>query len=291
MAQPTDKEEWKPRYYYIMVNKTSGKKYVGQTTQDLEKYLGSGIYWKNHCKTYGGYTNDNIEVLEKYFFEEKVEAEKFLEQFESRAPKYWEETNYEWANLCKENTENNPFYDREIGVRNSKKRIEDGTHPFLRDNQSDASIYNRIGNEGFADTLMKKYGVDNALKVPEIAKKVGIKVSKTKSKKEWKDKVEPVRIEKFNETMEQLDKNGKTKRENRNHKIGEKNKVHNRKRVSEGKHQYQNGFYAVLKDGSTQWISSIEYKDRKKKNCTIYVHPTSKEGRIRREKSNGATNR
>jgi hypothetical protein len=46
MAQPSDRESfkdyWKPRYYYVMENKTSGKKYVGQTAQDLEKYLGSG---------------------------------------------------------------------------------------------------------------------------------------------------------------------------------------------------------------------------------------------------------
>jgi len=290
MAQPSTREEpWKPRFYYIMVNKTSGKKYIGQTIQNLDTYMGSGVYWKNHCKSHGGYSRDNILVIESHYFEIKSEASIFLEEFEKNNDFYWTEENKEWANLCKENTEDNPFYDREISVRNNSKRLENGTHNFLRDNQSDAMIYNKIGNEGFNKSIYEKYGVDNAMKHPEISRKSGIAGSNTKSSQVWKESVEPVRVEKYKKTMNLIESNGKTKKENRNVKVGEKNTIHHRNRVKNGTHQYQNGFYGVLEDGSVSWVSSAEYKERKDRGCNKYAHPTSFEAKKRRASVNGTT--
>ena len=54
---------WTPRTYYILRNKTTGMKYMGQTTKDINSYLGSGTYWQNHCKSNGGLNKKNIEVL------------------------------------------------------------------------------------------------------------------------------------------------------------------------------------------------------------------------------------
>jgi len=56
-------ELWKPRYYYILKNTQTGKKYIGQTVQDIKKYLGSGHYWISHCNKHGGYIRKNIETV------------------------------------------------------------------------------------------------------------------------------------------------------------------------------------------------------------------------------------
>jgi hypothetical protein len=88
---------------YIFKNITSGKKYLGYTTNKIENYLGSGLYWKRHCKKHGGYTKENIEKVWFETFESKHEALKFIEQFTAENPKYWESS--EWANLIPENLE------------------------------------------------------------------------------------------------------------------------------------------------------------------------------------------
>jgi hypothetical protein len=93
---------------YIKQNKTSGKKYIGYTT-DIEKidsYLGSGKYWVNHCKKYGGYNTSNIETI-FYLKCDLIEGRSFLSDFEKKHPEYW--TNKEWANLVPETLESSPF--------------------------------------------------------------------------------------------------------------------------------------------------------------------------------------
>ena len=287
MALPSSRQEfWKPRYYYVMKNKTSGKFYFGQTTGNIDTYLGSGVYWKNHCKTHGGYSKSNIEVTFLEYFELKETAEKFISSFEANNPNYWIKENTLWANLCKENTDDNPFYDGTISKENNKLRVENGTHIFLKENRKPSMNQTQIGTKIFKDNLLKLYGVDNIMKDETIAKRAGKTQSKTKSNPEWKQTVEPLRVQKMNNTLSKLEKNGKTKKENRNKKIGEKNKVHNEKRVKEGKHQYQNGFYGILENGSSKWISSEEYKNRKSIGCLEYVHPTSIEGKKRRSAIN-----
>lgn len=41
-------------YLYKKTHPKTGLKYLGQTQQDPYSYRGSGVYWKNHLKKYGG---------------------------------------------------------------------------------------------------------------------------------------------------------------------------------------------------------------------------------------------
>lgn len=99
--------EWYSRYYYILQNKTSEKLYVGQTSQNIENYLGSGSYWTNHCKKHGGYNKDNIKLVWYKFFNYPEHAQMFLDDLEYYNPEYWNSDM--WANLIKETTEDCPL--------------------------------------------------------------------------------------------------------------------------------------------------------------------------------------
>jgi len=99
--------QWHSRHYYILRNKTSEKLYMGQTAQSLDKYLGSGLYWTNHCKAHGGYNRTNIELIWSKFFTSESHAQLFLDDFEEWNPEYWESDL--WANLVRETTDNSPF--------------------------------------------------------------------------------------------------------------------------------------------------------------------------------------
>jgi hypothetical protein len=124
-------DTWKPRTYYILENKTSGKKYIGQTIQDINKYLGSGSYWINHCKKHGGYNRDNISIVYSEMYETKESAQDFLDDFKILNVDYWERDNKIWANLCEENTNDSPLTGGEIQRTNNLKRVADGTHHLL----------------------------------------------------------------------------------------------------------------------------------------------------------------
>ena len=105
---------WSPRHYYILMNKCSGKKYMGQTIQPLSKYLGSGLYWKNHCNTHGGYTRDNIVLIESVYFDKEQDAQDWLDTFEQLHPGYYTEDNTAWCNLVRETTEDYAFRDKRV---------------------------------------------------------------------------------------------------------------------------------------------------------------------------------
>lgn len=44
---------FKPTFLYIKIHTKTGLKYFGKTTKNPEKYIGSGIHWKNHIKKHG----------------------------------------------------------------------------------------------------------------------------------------------------------------------------------------------------------------------------------------------
>ena len=123
--------EWKPRTYYILENIQSGKKYIGQTVQDITHYLGSGAYWIPHCKKHGGYNRDNISIVHSKLYESKEDAQQYLDEFKKTNVDYWQTSNKEWANLCEENTEDSPLTGGEITRRVNAKRVADGTHNLL----------------------------------------------------------------------------------------------------------------------------------------------------------------
>lgn len=98
---------WTPRTYYILRNKTTGMKYMGQTTKDINSYLGSGTYWQNHCKSNGGLNKKNIEVLWHKKYKCHEQALEFLELFFMANPLY--QLDNEYANLVCENTHDSPL--------------------------------------------------------------------------------------------------------------------------------------------------------------------------------------
>jgi hypothetical protein len=109
-AANEEKIKWKPRWYYILVNKTTNKKYVGQTTRkNMSSYCGSGIYWKAHCKKYGGYNVKNIKTVEKNWIENKEDALTWLLNLNKNNPLYFSKNNKEWANLVEETIFESPF--------------------------------------------------------------------------------------------------------------------------------------------------------------------------------------
>lgn len=87
-----------PTYLYIKQHSITGLKYFGKTsTEDPEKYYGSGIHWKRHIKKHG---KEHVTTLWFQLFENKDELIDY-------ALKFSEENNIvdskEWANLVNEN--------------------------------------------------------------------------------------------------------------------------------------------------------------------------------------------
>jgi hypothetical protein len=102
--------DWRARWYYVMRNMTTGMHYVGQTYNlTTRSYCGSGQYWVAHCKKYGGHGRKNIEVVEQFWAENEVQAQQWLDSFESKHPGYYERSNTAWANRAKETTGNSAF--------------------------------------------------------------------------------------------------------------------------------------------------------------------------------------
>lgn len=111
-------EMWHPRWYYVMRNMTSGMLYVGQTYNlKSRSYCGSGQYWVAHCKQHGGYGRKNIEIVESFWADKKESAQRWLNNFEEKNPKYFERANTAWANRARETTGDSAF----CGVTQQKR--------------------------------------------------------------------------------------------------------------------------------------------------------------------------
>jgi len=82
--------EWLPRTYYILENICSGKKYIGQTVQNINTYLGSGAYWIPHCRKHGGYNRSNIKIVHSKLYESKEDAQQWLDEFKKANVDYWQ---------------------------------------------------------------------------------------------------------------------------------------------------------------------------------------------------------
>lgn len=271
------KPEWIPRWYYIMKNNTSGKQYLGQTKQDINLYKGSGVYWKNHCKSNGGYNKKNIRVISSWWVEELELAELFLQEFEHKYNDYWVASNLLWANQIPEDTLDNPFFKNgaEISKVNNQKRIEDKTHPFLKEN-----INGLMGNEFTSETV----SLYNKEKLSNGTHQF-LKENETES-------MRILRKNNFNGMNVYQLKSGLHPSQNIESckEIGRKNKVHNLDRVDKGTHQFLNGFYAINKLGDSVKISKEDYKSQEGiKSEWEYVHPTSTEGKRRRGILNGSS--
>jgi hypothetical protein len=103
-------EDWRPRWYYVMRNKTSGLQYVGQTYNlHSRSYCGSGQYWVAHCKKHGGYGRKNIEIVKQFWAKSKSDAQGWLDNFEQVNSNYFERSNTAWANRARETTSDSAF--------------------------------------------------------------------------------------------------------------------------------------------------------------------------------------
>ena len=269
------KPQWTARWYYIMKNLTSSKQYLGQTTQDINRYKGSGPYWVNHCKANGGYNRKNIKVINSVWVDDLEFAELFLQEFENKYGQYWLQSNLVWANQVPEDTLDNPFFENgsELSKVNNLKRVADKSHNFLKENRGQD-----LGNEFTSETAK----LSNTKRINDSSHHL-LRENETEHMREHRQN----RLVGMNDYMLQ---NGLHPSQNDEacKIIGEKNKVHQMDRVKQGKHQFSNGFYAVNKIGNVVKISTEVYKSQfGAKHEWEYVHPTSAEAKRRRSIFNG----
>lgn len=89
----------KPTRLYVKEHSVTGLRYFGKTSQqDIEKYKGSGVYWKNHIKKHGISHVRNIWVSDWFTCKED------LVEFSLAFSELFDIVNSnEWANLMEEN--------------------------------------------------------------------------------------------------------------------------------------------------------------------------------------------
>ncbi len=101
-------------YLYVKTHNVTGLKYLGKTSKDPYKYLGSGIYWLNHIKKYGNdisteillETNDEKEIKSKGIYYSEL----------------WDVKNSDnWANLTREEGTGGPI---NKGRRHTEESIQ-----------------------------------------------------------------------------------------------------------------------------------------------------------------------
>jgi len=156
---------------YIKTHNKTGLKYFGKTKQeDVEKYNGSGTYWRNHLKTHG------YDVTTEIYAQFEEESDKLVET----ALKFSNENNIAesdtWANLIVENgldgvgptvTED---FKRKVGNFSKNKAVyidENGQKIklFVKDAQKRGLIAESKGRK-YSDEINAKKGrsgIDNAM--------------------------------------------------------------------------------------------------------------------------------
>lgn len=72
-----DFKNFRPTYLYLKQHKDTGLLYFGKTCGDVERYLGSGKYWKNHLKAHG----DQVETLWFCLFTNREDLYQFAVQY------------------------------------------------------------------------------------------------------------------------------------------------------------------------------------------------------------------
>ncbi len=70
---------FKPTFLYIKEHTLTGKKYFGKTVRsDVEKYLGSGSYWKKHITKHG---KEHVKTVWSCLFNSSDDCQEFAEFF------------------------------------------------------------------------------------------------------------------------------------------------------------------------------------------------------------------
>jgi hypothetical protein len=87
----------KPTYLYVKQHNTTGLKYFGKTTRNVEKYIGSGLHWKRHIKHHG--RNVKTVWVSEPFYDKNL-----LVEFATFFSDFFNIVNCSnWANLKEEN--------------------------------------------------------------------------------------------------------------------------------------------------------------------------------------------
>lgn len=72
-------DDFTPTFLYIKRHKLTGLKYFGKTIRKNPlMYLGSGTYWKSHCKKHG---KEHVETIWCHLFTERVDVIEFATFF------------------------------------------------------------------------------------------------------------------------------------------------------------------------------------------------------------------
>lgn len=99
-------KNYKPTRLYIKEHTVTGKKYFGKTVgQNLDKYLGSGKYWRAHIRHHGQQFVRNKWVSEP--FADPIELQEFALAFSEL---YDIVESDEWANMAPENGLSGGYY-------------------------------------------------------------------------------------------------------------------------------------------------------------------------------------
>lgn len=100
-------------HLYVKTHNITGLKYLGKTTQDPYRYVGSGIRWKRHLNKYG--YDVHTHVLGSY---------ETVEELKSKGLLYSEIYNIvesnDWANLVPEDGHGGSVKGREISTKHRK---------------------------------------------------------------------------------------------------------------------------------------------------------------------------
>jgi hypothetical protein len=118
MTSTSNLSTFKPTYLYIKQHSITGKLYFGKTTQDVEKYLGSGKYWQNHINKHG---KEHVVTLWYELFTNQDSLVSFSLQF-SKEMNIVESDS--WLNLVEENGIDGAM----IGFKHSDESKEKMSH-------------------------------------------------------------------------------------------------------------------------------------------------------------------
>lgn len=110
----------KTTYLYVKQHEITGLRYFGKTTRakkDVDKYLGSGKYWKRHILKHG------VQHVKTLWISEAFDDENLLIDFADLFSDFYDIANSnEWANMKKENGKDGGFF--LYGEDNPAKRPE-----------------------------------------------------------------------------------------------------------------------------------------------------------------------
>jgi hypothetical protein len=140
-------------YLYVKTHRITGLKYLGKTSQDPQRYQGSGLHWQRHIKLHGNHVD--TEILRECQSEDEVR------QWGLYYSELWNVVDDpQWANLQPEsgqgsgqwlqdilNERGHPFKDREAASKRQRALIEAGTHHLLGGEVQGRASRTRVEND------------------------------------------------------------------------------------------------------------------------------------------------